>query len=314
MKKNKKKIIIFGSSSFIGYSISYYLSKNTKNIDITNIVSKHLSKYSGIKKKRLQRLNKNKFLKLNILNEPFQKLEKIIKIEPDIIINCLGDTQNFNNRNYKLLKNKKIFLNFFDLINKLSFQSKKKIKLIHIGSGHEYGIRKTKFAELDFCKPITNYGKLKLFEKNYLENNKIAKINVIILRVFSIFGELMKKNNIINDLVKAKSTKIEIRKPNQFIDIIHIKYLLLLIKKILNQKEKRAFEIINVSSSHSIKIFDIIYYLKKKKLLLKVKYLTSNKKFFPTAGNNNKLLSIIKIKNINVLNDIYKFFLKAYSK
>lgn len=292
----KKKILILGASSVIGSNIIY----SNKNLNVTGLIRKPISKHSRSKQKRLGYIKKN-LIYINQKN--ISKLKKY-----DVIINAIGLTANFNNKKYNLKKNKKIFHKYSKFILNVVKNSECKI-FIHFGSSMEYsGLKnnsKQKLNENSLTTPDTKYGKFKIFEKNYFErklNDK--KLKLVFLRIFSIYGFFLKKKSLIHSIIHDEKSKI--RNPNDYLDIINIKYLLKIIKETIKKidrfKEKSI--IINCTSNNSIKIKHLFEKIKKNKKnyfdgndLIK-----SNKLQY--IGSSNIVLNKLKLKKFNVLKDV----------
>ena len=110
----------------------------------------------------------------------------------DIVINLLGDSQGNQTR----VNNPK---NFFKLSNckyKLNkFFCKKKInRFIQIGSAAEYGSSSKSRKESSICKPISNYGRSKLFvTKHLVKKAKKHGFIGVVIRLFQVYGKDQEK-------------------------------------------------------------------------------------------------------------------------
>ena len=228
-----KKILIVGSSGLIGNTISKYFFKNNINL------------YLGISKKTKQK-SKNylsNFGKISVLDPlyttNFEK--KVISINPDLIINCIGITKHLVNKHKK---EEIYFLNsvFPNLVSRIS--SKIGSKFIHISTdcifqkinnktfiaNDIYGYSKY-LGEKNLDKgliirtstighEITNeYGLLEWFlnnKKNSVKGYKNAFFNGVTTLSLAefIFNELLniyEDNKVIN-LVSKKISKLEVLK------------------------------------------------------------------------------------------------------
>ena len=225
----RKNVLIIGSTSFIGSNIAFFLNKVGYNV---HCVTTYGKKKEYIKNKRLNFLKKNKIkiLKKNLLSE-----EEFLKLKQyQVIINAIGWTDNYSNIKFDSLNVKKKYQKFFNnLINFFKFNPPE--LFIEIGSSAEYGKNYFKFSEKSKCKPDTKYGILKL--NNTKKLKKISEnfnISVIILRVFSIFGYLDRRDKLIEYIKNNK--KITINKPKLKQDFISIDFLNKIILKIIKKK------------------------------------------------------------------------------
>ena len=150
-------------------------------------------------------------------------------------------------KKYKLAK-KVNFVGTKNIIDSL-IQSKKKISWFFFAStSHVYSFSKKKIKETNKIKPISKYGKTKLFAENYIIN-KLTKnrINFCIGRIFSIYDN---KNNdfLISNLKKKmsyKKDKIILSNLNHFRDFVTTKYIT---KVIVFLMKKKISGLINVGS------------------------------------------------------------------
>jgi nucleoside-diphosphate-sugar epimerase len=304
------KILIIGASSFIGFNISNYLSKYHS---VICTLTGNKNKYRGIKKKRLKILgSKVSFLKLNLKN--FRLFEKIIfEIRPEIVINAAGYSVNYYNYKFNLKKSYQI--NYYPLKNINNILEKYKTsKFIHIGSSWEYP------QSISYCNekinndPIIPYGKEKKKVTEYLRSlsKKNKFLNIIVVRIFNLFGDYDNNKklipNLINKLTRNKS--VELTDCKIFRDYMHVNDLSLAINKLIKKKKYYSkFEIFNICSSIPIKVKDLVLkicsYLKKNKILLrfgKISKRNFESRYF--IGSNRKLRRYISWKPMSFKNSL----------
>ena len=264
----KKKVLIFGSSSFLGYNFNKLLNKDFKIFSVFRS-----KKYLSIKKKRFNKV-KSKKIYFNIQKDNFKNLN----IDPEIIINCLGDTKNFQ-KQFKSGNSKSIFRNFLKLI--INYKNK---LIIHSGSGAEYSKN-------------SKYGSYKLFETKSLLKHKNNLI--VILRIFSIFGELNKKDSLI-EIIKKKSEH-KISNMEKKFKLISINDLILIVKFIIkNRKKIKKNFIIDCCYSTSVSPKDILErkITKKHQLNNKDIFFSKNiKNSIKVFLNHDKNIVLKKINN-----------------
>lgn len=298
-----KRFLVLGASSSVGSNLIYLLKKNK----VDGLLRKPIKLHSKEKQKRLN-LIKNKliYLKQN-------KIKELKKYQ--IIINCIGLSKNFNRQNYNFDKNKKKFLNYFKYIMKIINITQCKT-FIHIGSSMEYGMKNNKFykvfTENSKTFPKTNYGRFKLFETNFFKKKfKNTKIKLIILRLFSIYGILLKKNSLMQKILFKK--KFTLNQPDQLIDLISYNYLVKIINSIstyVKQKKIKYF-LVNCSSNNSIKIIHLIKkieHILDKKILYKIK--SRNQRIEKYIGKSEKIYKLLKVKKFNLSKELKLFITK----
>jgi nucleoside-diphosphate-sugar epimerase len=289
-----KKILLLGASSTIGSNI---LLEDKSNL-IDGQIRKPIKLHSKIKIKRLN-LNKKKII--------YTKLKNIENIKTyDVVINCIGLTKNYNNKKFNIRLNKKKFLKYSKYILDIINKSKCKI-FIHFGSSLEYAGLKNcsikKLHEKSKTLPCTAYGKYKVFENKFFEKKlKKKKIKYVHLRIFSVYGNLLKKDSLIYSLLLTKN---KIKNPYKLVDIISCKYLLkiifTIIKKINSFKKKNI--IINCTSNSPVKIYEIMRLFKiKKKIFFKESF-----NELQYIGSSEIIKKKLKINSFNILNNCNKF-------
>ena len=150
-------------------------------------------------------------------------------------------------KKYKLAK-KVNFIGTKNIIDSI-IQSKKRISWFFFAStSHVYAYSKNKIKETNKIKPISKYGKTKLFAENYI-SNKLTKNDVkfCIGRIFSIYDN---KNNdfFVSNLKKKlsyKKDKIILSNLNHFRDFVTTKHIA---KVIVFLMKKKISGLINIGS------------------------------------------------------------------
>lgn len=311
------KIVIFGISSFIGFNCARKLSKNH---EIIGLLSGYKSKFSSIKKLRLNSLSKDiKIDKCNILNK--KKLSKLIaKEKPDVIINSSGYTKNYTTKKFNNSDGMKINVEAIQPMMDAYKIIKKKVKIfIQIGSAWEYSQKIQCCKETSKTKPEIPYGLQKLNATLLLKKNKNKGIKIIILRVFNLFGKLDNESKLFPYIFKKiKDNKSpELSSGYQKRDYIHVNDLCDSIDKILKKKKYLDnFQIFNICRGKAYSIKYLLKILtnniKNNKILVRYNFKKNrkfeNKIFF---GSNKKILSFIKWKPTNINNSI-KQLIKDY--
>ena len=160
----KKKILVIGGSSLLGYKIL----TNTNNFELFGSYNKNSINFKNIET-----------IKIDVTNE--NNCEDILRLKPDIIINTAAIT----NVDYCERFEKNAFdVNVTGTKNIANIAKKLRSKLIHISTDAVFSGDKKFYIEKDEPNPINIYGKTKL------ESEKIvSKVEgSIILRPSVIFG------------------------------------------------------------------------------------------------------------------------------
>jgi nucleoside-diphosphate-sugar epimerase len=192
-----KNFLVLGASSSVGANLVYILKKSK----VDGLIRKPIKLHSQVKQKRLN-LIKNKLICLKQ-----NKIKELKKYQN--VINCIGLSKNFNSLNYNFQDNKKKFLNYSKYIINIIKVTQCKT-FIHIGSSMEYGTANVKFGQV-FTEnsktfPKSKYGKFKLFESNFFKKElKKTNTRLVILRLFSIYGSLVKKNSLMCKILSKKN-------------------------------------------------------------------------------------------------------------
>lgn len=305
---DKKKILIIGLTSFVGFNVAVYLKKKGYLVNgITSIQKKksiQISRLKVLRKHKIKIYKKNLLLKKSFLN--FDKFQ--------IIINAIGWTKNFNNNKFNYSKVSDNYNLFYqNLVNFFKINSPD--LFIEIGSSSEYGKSKVKFSENSNCNPDNDYGKLKLNNSKLLKKLSTSfKFPVIILRIFSIFGHLDRKDKLIEYIKNNK--KITINNPFLKQDFIPIDYLNKIVSSVITKGKIKNYNIYNCCSGLGITPMEIINLLpknklKEKKVNLKFNKIQTLKNYNKTCiGLNKKIIKDFKLKQPNVRKNIKRYLSK----
>lgn len=234
-----KNILILGGNGFLGYNTAKKLSSIGFKL---HLVCKN--------KNNLKKIPKVKYYFCDLNN--IKNLEKLFKFEVDVVINFSGNIDHKNS----VQTNETHFYVVKNLINLLR---NKKIKLfIQAGSSLEYGNYKSPQKEKYICNPRSIYGKAK-YNASKLLLKKDKNFNVIILRLYQIYGPYQKKDRLIPFVIDSslKNQRFNCTHGLQKRDFMHVDDLINLILKIL-KKEKINSDIFNVGTGKSYKVRDII--------------------------------------------------------
>ena len=281
------KILLTGSSGFIGSKILDQLSKN----NIIYITQRNKKK---VKKKINQNIKKIYFKKYDNLND------KLSKLKIDIVIHCATHyIKNHTSKDIKKLSDSNILFGNVILENLRSMKVKKFIYFNTVWENYNsikknyfnlYAVYKSIFKEL-----IAYYKKNLTFIKFYN------------LSISDTFGALDKRKKIINVLKlnykKNKSTKILSK--NLHLNLLNVEDIVeavkILIKKnyksneyvLKNSKYYSLKEIINGINNTSIKKIKI-QWISKKKIKEKLSNSKKLKNWKPSKSNISDIINAIK--------------------
>ncbi len=261
------KILITGSSGFIGSNLIPELSKNHKIVGI----SKNKSKYSKEFISQNIDITKSNF----ILQNHFRK-----------IIHMAAFTDvNFCNLN----PTKCYELNVKATQKMLEIARKNDSDFIFLSSSHVYGNPiKLPISETDICYPLTHYASSKKMSEILCETySKTYGLNIRIARVFSGYGPNSSESNIIYKIIHQiiNNSKVTLGNISPKRDFIFISDIISGLIKIINSK-KSGFQIYNLGSGKSTSIEDIV------------------KNCFNLSNKNLKLISSRKNSRKNEIPDV----------
>ena len=257
------KILITGSSGYIGSCLSSYL-KNQSNIFLID------KSYP----KKFIKLEKN-FYKCDLTN--YKKLEKIIKkIKPEIIVHLAAKST----VNEKISKKEYFSNNVLATENLIKIMNKLAItKIIFSSTAAVYDKNFKLLNESHLIRPISKYGKSKNSAEKILKKSK--NINYVILRFFNVSGCLKKpligefhnpethlipisvfkalSNKMINIFGNDYSTK----DGSCIRDYVHIRDICsAIVKSIYFLKEKKSL-IVNIGSGRGVSNKEVLINLTK---------------------------------------------------
>lgn len=311
-----KKILITGSSGFIGFHLSnFLLQKNFNIIGIDNHDDYYDIKIKNQRLKILRKNNKFIFFKLNILDKNIHNIFK--KYKPDLIINLAaqaGVRFSLKNPQKYIDTNIKGFLNILEAMKSNNLK-----KIIYASSSSVYGnTKKFPTTEKTSLAPENIYGITKMFNeelaKFYKEKFNIKSIG---LRFFTVYGKLGRPDMFIPKVIKNMKENRKINLYNHgrhhrdftYVDDIN-KAIYEITRKMLTTKAFKN-DVYNICKGKTVKIYDVInevskYIKKKPRIVNKVFQLGD---MYKTHGSNKKLSNDYKYKDLTNLSEgIYKIF------
>ena len=239
---SKKRILLTGSSGFIGKNILFFLGKFFDIVEVSRS-----SNYD-----------------INNLNSLF-KIDNI-----DTVIHAAAETfipQSFADpyRFYKFNLNGSLNIAEFCRIKKVS-------KLIYLNT-FPYGAPKyNPIDENHSISPHSPYTKSKMIAERVFFQYLEKEVNITSLRIFNPYGYFQKEDFLIPTIVKQalKSNTIKVRDIRPKRDYIYREDLTLLLKNILNVSDSKGIYNVGTGNSHSIsEIISIVEAILNKKFHIK---------------------------------------------
>ena len=240
----KKKILIVGGTGFLGF----HLAKKclTKKWSVTSVSLK-----KKISRKRF--LKKVNYIKLDIskYDEIAEKLGNY-----NYVINLGGYVDHRK-------KNKNLKYHFQGSRNLIKFFKKKKIDFfIQIGTGLEYGKKKSPIKETSSCNPTSSYAKSKFLASSYVIKEATEKnFPGLVLRPFQVYGPLQDDNRLIPSIIFSciKKKNFDCSDGKQWRDFIFIDDFIDAIIKIFSKKKKHKMsKVLNIGYGKPTKVKTVI--------------------------------------------------------
>jgi UDP-glucose 4-epimerase len=256
-----KKILITGSSGYIGASLFLYLQNHFEIKGLDKINCKYFET-----------------IKINLINK--KKLNNFIKtFKPDLVIHLAAQSlvdQTINKKRY-YLNNIIATKNLLECLKKNNIQ-----KIIFSSTASVYKYKNKPINEKDPLNPKSNYAKTKFKCEKMITN---SGIDYVILRFFNVCSSMKINKKIIGEIHEPETHLIPtvvykcLFKKKIFIygnkyktkdgtcerNYIHIKDICSAIKKSATKllNHKKMFEIINIGSSSNISNLEIVNKVKK---------------------------------------------------
>ena len=256
------KIIVTGSSGFIGYHLTQKLLELNHTVyGIDSINNYYDVKIKNNHTKELKKLKNFFFLKVDLKNKA--KIEKYFKkIKINLIINLAAQA----GVRYSITSPQKYFdnniLGFFNLIE---FARKYNIKnIVSASSSSVYGENiKIPFSEKDRVDNLTQFYAATKRSNEIIGEvySKIYKMNFTFLRLFTVYGPWARPDmamvKFVTNIIKKK--KIDVfNKGNHHRDFTYIDDIVDGIVKACFKKKKHNYRIYNLGSGKKIALTKLI--------------------------------------------------------
>lgn len=260
-----KKIVITGISSFIGYHLAHYFTR--QDYEVFGTITQEIANYENIQKKRLTLLlNDGVKVKTMDLTNIYQTEKIISDIVPDYWIHHAGYAKNYNSFDYNFengfMINSSPLYQVYPLLKKVDCKG-----IIITGTNAEYTDSDFAAEEDDNCFPSTPYGLSKLSETlAACQLSGYYQMPTRIARVFIPFGIMDSPNKLIPYLInQLKFDKpVDLSPCEQKRDFIYIKDLLAIYESLIYDLPRKTFDILNVTSGNALKLKDFVLMISKK--------------------------------------------------
>lgn len=196
-------VLILGGSGFLGREIS--CSFRAENI-------KHLSTSRHPESSDLIEFQ---------LAQPGRLREILETFEVSLLINLIGNASSHSTRGLTLAERDQIFSHFDECKDLLSG----KTRVLHIGSGAEYGNASRPYSEETHPSPNSAYGMGKLEETMYFQSLAAKGVEVAIVRPSVVFGAAQLGNMLVPSALRAisNSESFKVQDPHQVRDFLYVK-------------------------------------------------------------------------------------------
>ena len=262
------KIIVTGSSGFIGYHLAQKLLELNHTVyGIDSINNYYDVKIKNNRTKELKKFKNFFFLKVDLKNKA--KIEKYFKkIKINLIINLAAQA----GVRYSITSPQKYFdnniLSFFNLIE---FARKYNIKnIVSASSSSVYGEnKKIPFSEKDRVDNLTQFYAATKRSNEIIGEvySKIYKMNFTFLRLFTVYGPWgrpdMAMVKFVTNIIKKKRIDV-FNKGNHHRDFTYIDDIVDGIIKACFKKKKHNYRIYNLGSGKKIVLTKLINTIQSK--------------------------------------------------
>jgi len=259
MNIENRKILIAGSTGFVGANLLHYLVNSDKEIHIILRETSNIWRIKDI----IDKVNKHY---CDLTNR--EKIRKIVlNIKPEIIFNLsVYGGYPFQKESLKIINTNIIgTINLLDACCKIGFEC-----FINTGSSSEYGIKNKPMSENDLLEPINDYGIAKAAATLYCQAlGRRKNLPIFTLRLFSPYGYYEGHTRLISYLIIRclKNKELKIFTPDAVRDFIFIEDVIKAYFIVVEKKENLlSGDIFNIGlgEQHTLKeIFEIIKKLTK---------------------------------------------------
>lgn len=312
------KILITGSSGFIGFHLSkLLLKKKYKVVGIDNMNNYYSIK---LKKNRLKELKKNKnfkFYKIDLTNE--NKLREVFKKNKfDAVFNLAAQAGVRYSVDHPKKYIESNIIGFFNIIENIKQFNIK--KFYYASSSSVYGnSKKFPLNENQFLLPTNTYSLSKKFNEDLsLIYTKFYKINAVGLRFFTVYGEWGRPDMFYSKVLDAcfKRKKLYLNNfGNHERDFTYINDVCIIMYNLLKCKKIKKNKILNICSSKPINIIQLVKIIEKNSKKINIyKRKIQQADVLKTHGSNKKIKSYSLIKSFTPLHIGINNMLSWYKK
>ena len=273
-----KTVLVTGSNGFIGKFLLPELSELDLNIYT-------LSRSNKLSKVDFKGSFFDKQFVTNILK----------KIKPEVVIHLAWETT--PSLFYSSKKNKKWSARTIEFIKE--FYSYGGAKFIFMSTCEEYGIYKNKIKpnEDSPCNPISTYGVEKNNVSIYLQENYDEK-KWVILRNYFVVGLNEKKEKLLSYMIDnfKRNHPVILKRPHDIIDIIDVRDVSIIIKKLLKINFSGILNIGNSKEISPLKLAHVLRNIFGSGQIIYDKNINNTNKFNYMISDNTKLKETLKFE------------------
>ncbi len=245
----KKKILVSGSTGFIGNVLLKYLRKTSNEI------------YVIINKSKVKKYKKIHYLRIDLTKE--REIKKLFEyLSPDIFFHLAAlknPKDNEINKNYAKKINYKT--NIF-----IAKNMNRNAHLIFLSTDKVYSPHCKYAEEKSLCIPNTLYGKLKLKSENIFLK---AFRKVHIVRVPIVHGNSTNGSSFVDEVIKKINKGKKVSVANDIIrSFIKIKDLAIFLAKLTNKKKYGIYNIGTIGESYFSRVNKFLNNKRNQKLLI----------------------------------------------
>ena len=310
------RILVTGSSGFIGFHLIKFLIKKNDIFGIDNNNKYYSNSLKNYRYKILKKNKKYKFKKINLIHK--KKLNNVfIKFKPEIVIHLAGQPGVL----YSLKNPKSYYIN-----NVLATKSICEICLNHnvkkfiLGSSSSvYGEQiKYPITEKSKTNPKNPYAKTKLKSEELVKNFFKGKIDYVIFRFFTVYGPIGRPDMFIHKFLNSIKSNRLIKLYNGGLNFRDFTYVDDVVKILANSIFKNLkFDLYNICRSKPILTNQLVkhistYFKSKEIKIKKISFVKGE--MLKTHGSNVKLkkeFGNLKFTDIETgLNNTIKHFKK----
>jgi len=171
------------------------------------------------------------------------------------VVNLIGSTSNPSRRGLSPRERMSLFSQFTDCEDLLISCT----RIIHVGSGAEYGSAKPPFSEGSMPMNLSEYGDGKLEETNFFSGLANHGLEVLVLRPSIVFGASQKGDMLVPSVVRSlkEGREPNLREPMRVRDFLYEKDFASAVIRAMNTDWKSG-QILNLGSGSPVRVQEFV--------------------------------------------------------